>query len=200
MAINDSRLGYGSMTDRLKQVTSLSDSAPTPMAKFPDYLSQYRKKYAKNMMGINPSMFNGSGQLSLSGLNASAGLGAGIGAGQGGWGSARASSYWDAQTAEGRPMSATTIASPYLPIGTIVQIRKGNKIVTGRVGDFGPADWVMRGDPNRFLDLATPMMRKLTGQGNNLTGVSYKVLKYGSGRVYRPNSSMTKQLRKMWGM
>lgn len=188
MPINDSRTGYGPMTDRLRQVTALSDSAPTPMAKFPDYLSQFRKQYAKNMLGVDPNMLNGA-MTSLSDKQNVQN-----------WGSARASSYWGENTAEGKRMNATTIASPYLPLGTIVQIKKGNKIVTGRVGDFGPADWVMRGDPTRFLDLAEPMMAKLTGQRSNLTGVSYKILKYGNGRVYRPNSAMTKQLRKMWGM
>jgi len=191
---------YNSMLDRLKHVTALSDSAGDPISKFPDYLSQYRKKYAKNMLGFNPSMFtNQNSAGSQFDLNQGS-IGAGVGAGQGGWGSARASSYWGENTAEGKRMNGTTIASPYLPLGTIVQVRKGNKTVQGRVGDFGPADWVMKGDPTRFLDLAEPMMQSLTGSRSNLTGVSYKILKYGTGRIYRPNSTMTAQLRKMWGI
>lgn len=187
---------YGSMMDRLKQVTALSDSAGDPMSKFPDYLSQYRKKYAKNMLGFNPNMFTGN----LPTNNGFTPGGTTTNSGPGGWGNARASSYWGENTAEGIRMNGSTIASPYLPLGTIVEVRKNGKTVRGRVGDFGPADWVMRGDPSRFLDLAEPMMQTLTGTRSNLTGVSYRILKYGTGRIYRPNAPMTRELRKMWGM
>ncbi len=114
------------------------------------------------------------------------------------WGSARASSFWDPATASGRPMESTTIASPYLPIGTKVSVRANGKTVAGTVTDFGPADWVMASDPTRFLDLAEPMMLKLSGTKSNVIGVEYSITKYGTGAVYRPGAAMTAKLKTHW--
>lgn len=115
-----------------------------------------------------------------------------------GWATCRASSYWGSKTASGRSMTGTTIASPYLPLGTVVEIAHKGKQVTGTVWDFGPADWVMLTDPTRFLDLAEPLMASLTGTKSNTLGVQYKVTAYGTGRIYRPNHSMTAKLRAQW--
>lgn len=117
-----------------------------------------------------------------------------------GWEKARASSYWDsaARTASGQLMTPTTIASPYLPLGTQVEIEYKGKTVSGTVADFGPADWVMIADPLRFLDLASPMMGQLTGKGSNLISVNYRVTSYGNGRVYRPGAAKTAELKKRW--
>lgn len=114
-----------------------------------------------------------------------------------GWESARASSFWGMSTATGR-MTANTVASPYLPLGTRVEIEYKGKTVTGVINDFGPADWVMRMDPDRFLDIAEPMMQTLTGQKSTVIRVNYRVTSYGSGRIYRPNAAKTTELRKRW--
>lgn len=115
-----------------------------------------------------------------------------------GYDDAKASSYWGTSTASGQKMSATTIASPYLPLNTVVNIAYNGKQVTGTVQDFGPADWVMAMDPNRFLDIAEPMMEHLTGKKNNVINVKYRVVAYGRGRVYRPGAAMTEKLRQRW--
>lgn len=115
-----------------------------------------------------------------------------------GWDDAEASSYWGIQTASGKKMTATTIASPYLPLGTQVEINYKGKTVSGTVWDFGPADWVMATNPDRFLDLAEPMMQQLTGTKSNTVKVKYRITRYGTGRIYRPSHSMTKQLRDKW--
>lgn len=130
---------------------------------------------------------------SLGGAAAEAGAGA-----IGGMEKARASSFWGAQTASGRPMDSQTIASPYLPLGTQITVEYKGKTVSGTVWDLGPADWVMAADPSRFLDLAEPMMEALTGTKSTVIPVNYKVTTYGNGRIYRPNHPMTKKLRKRW--
>lgn len=111
---------------------------------------------------------------------------------------AEASSYWGVQTASGKRMTATTIASPYLPLNTIVQIKYKGKSAQGVVEDFGPADWVMAVNPDRFLDIAEPMMEQLTGKRGNVIQVEYRVIAYGRGRVYRPNAAKTAELKKRW--
>lgn len=119
-------------------------------------------------------------------------------AGKSGWGDAEASSYWGIQTASGRRMDARTLASPYLPLGTTVDIEYNGKTVSGTVWDMGPADWVMSANPDRFLDLAEPMMQELTGRKSNVVKVKYRITKYGNGRIYRPSHPMTKKLRDTW--
>jgi|SRR5581483_2595953 len=115
-----------------------------------------------------------------------------------GWDTVRCSSFTGSQTASGHPMTATTIASPYLPLGTNVTVAYNGKQASGTVWDFGPADWVLRSDPNRFLDLATQMMAQLTGQADNLITAQYQVTSYGTGSVYRPNHPMTAKLKARW--
>jgi hypothetical protein len=117
-----------------------------------------------------------------------------------GWGDAEASSFWDpgAPTASGRPMGKDTVASPYLPLGTQVDVNYKGKTVHGTVWDAGPADWVMAANPDRFLDIAEPMMVALTGAKGNVIKVKYRVTAYGTGRIYRPNHPMTKKLRAQW--
>lgn len=118
-----------------------------------------------------------------------------------GYENARASSYWHPGigTASGAPMSVQTIASPYLPLGTRVDIQYHGKTVSGIVEDFGPADWVMAMDPNRILDISEPAMATLTG-GNKSTviNVFYRVTAWGHGRVYRPNAAMAAKLKQRW--
>lgn len=123
--------------------------------------------------------------------------GSGTSGGTGG-DTARASSFTGLLTASGRPMSADTIASPYLPLGTKITITYNGKTVNGTVWDFGPADWVLAKDPTRFLDLSTTMMKTLTGKADNLISVQYTVTHYGTGRIYRPGSAMTAQLKNRW--
>lgn len=131
---------------------------------------------------------------------AATGTGADGGTAQAGWEKARASSYWSpgTRTASGAPMNPSTIASPYLPLGTNVDIEYKGKTVSGTVADFGPADWVMVADPTRFLDIAGPMMAQLTGKSENLISVNYRVTTYGTGRIYRPGAAKTAELRKRW--
>lgn len=115
------------------------------------------------------------------------------------WDTARASSFNDLLTASGRPMTTDTIASPYLPLGTKITVMYNGKTVSGTVWDFGPADSVMQRDPTRFLDLSTSMMKRLTGNANNLIEVQYQVTHYGNGRIYRPGHAATAALRTKWG-
>ncbi len=117
-----------------------------------------------------------------------------------GWDNAEASSFWDpgAPTASGRPMDKSTVASPYLPLGTEVDVNYKGKTVHGTIWDAGPADWVMAANPDRFLDIAEPMMVALTGSKGNVIKVKYRITKYGTGRIYRPNHPMTKKLRAQW--
>lgn len=115
-----------------------------------------------------------------------------------GWSKAEASSYWGVQTASGRRMTGSTIASPYFPLGTVLEVEYNGKTMVGTVWDFGPADWVMATNPDRFIDLAEPMMKSLTGSASNVVKVNYRVTKWGTGRQYRPNSAMAKQLERQW--
>lgn len=101
-------------------------------------------------------------------------------------GRSTATSFWDGQTASGRAMSASTIASPYWPIGTRVKITYHGRSVIGTVWDFGPAEWaVAQHDPPAIVDLAEPMMETLTGTRENSVAVHFQVIRLGSGRVYR---------------
>jgi rare lipoprotein A (peptidoglycan hydrolase) len=126
-------------------------------------------------------------------------VGGALGGGTVGSDTAHASSFTGLLTASGRPMSGDTIASPYLPLGTKINVTYNGKTVSGTVWDFGPADWVLAKDPTRFLDLSTTMMKTLTGKSSDLITVQYTVTKYGTGRIYRPGSAMTAQLKNRWG-
>jgi hypothetical protein len=133
------------------------------------------------------------------GAAGAAGAGVQAAATAAGWDGVRCSSYSPTSTASGKGVNgASTIASPYLPLGTQVEVAFNGRQAAGTVWDFGPADWVLRSDPTRFLDLAEPMMRQLTGQASNLITAQYRVTSYGTGSVYRPNHPMTAQLRKRW--
>jgi hypothetical protein len=97
-----------------------------------------------------------------------------------------ATSFWDAATASGLPMSYHTIASPYWPLGTKVKITYGGKSVTGVVEDFGPAEWaVAQHNPPAIVDLSEKMMRYLTGAASNSVTVKFEVMQLGRGGVYR---------------
>lgn len=179
---------YNQAVSNLQRVTALApESSGSPLdtaALLQKYRAQAMKRY-----GVGTP-------VDTSGIQAAGSSGQMPG---GRWGQARASSYWGpGRTAGGQKMSFQTIASPYLPLGTVVEIMKGKKTVRGVVQDFGPADWVMKGDPNRFLDISEPMMQQLTGQRSNLLGVNYRIAKYGTGRVYRPGHEVTRRLKKEW--
>jgi hypothetical protein len=95
-------------------------------------------------------------------------------------------SFWDAGTASGKPMSYHTLASPYWPLGTVVKIMYGKKSATGVVEDFGPAEWaVAQHNPPAIVDLSEEMMQDLTGTRSNSVTIKFQVLKYGDGPVYR---------------
>jgi len=101
-------------------------------------------------------------------------------------GIATATSFWDAQTASGKPMRYQTIASPYWPLGTKVRITYRGKSVIGFVEDFGPAEWaVAQHRVPAILDLSELMMADLTGVRSNVVLVRFEVLEWGSGRVFR---------------
>lgn len=101
-------------------------------------------------------------------------------------GVATATSFWDAQTASGKPMRYRTIASPYWPLGTKVRITHKGKSVIGVVEDFGPAEWaVAQHDIPAIVDLSEKMMADLTGVASNTVRVRFQVLKWGKGGVYR---------------
>jgi hypothetical protein len=97
-----------------------------------------------------------------------------------------ATSFWDAATASGRPMSYHTLASPYWPLGTKVKITYNGKSDIGVVEDFGPAEWaVAQHNPPAIVDLSEEMMQHLTGTRSNSVPVKFEVLSVGDGRVYR---------------
>jgi len=96
-----------------------------------------------------------------------------------------ATSFWDPETASGKPMSYKTLASPYWPLGTKVRITYHGKSVTGVVQDFGPAEWaVKQHHPPAIIDLSEKMMADLSGSRGNSVPVRFKVLKFGSGPRY----------------
>jgi hypothetical protein len=95
-------------------------------------------------------------------------------------------SFWDAQTASGKPMSYHTLASPYWPLGTKVKVTIGKKSAVGVVEDFGPAEWaVAQHSPPAIIDLSEEMMQYLTGTRSNSVPVHFQVLEMGKGPVYR---------------
>lgn len=97
-----------------------------------------------------------------------------------------ATSFWDARTASGKPMSYRTVASPYWPLGTKVKITHEGKSAVGVVDDFGPAEWaVAQHTPPAIIDLSEPMMKDLTGTRSNVEKVKFQVLDMGDGRTYR---------------
>ncbi|WP_147942270.1 hypothetical protein [Microbispora sp. CSR-4] len=101
-------------------------------------------------------------------------------------GVATATSFWDAQTASGRPMRYRTIASPYWPLGTRVRITYKKKSAIGVVDDFGPTEWaVAQHDIPAIVDVSERMMADLTGVASNTVHVRFQVLKWGKGGVYR---------------
>ncbi|MBX6383887.1 MAG: hypothetical protein IRZ07_13080 [Microbispora sp.] len=102
------------------------------------------------------------------------------------YGVATATSFWDAETASGKPMRYRTIASPYWPLGTKVRITYKGKSAIGVVEDFGPAEWaVAQHDIPAIVDLSEKMMADLTGVASNSVHVRFHVLKWGKGGVYR---------------
>jgi hypothetical protein len=95
-------------------------------------------------------------------------------------------SFWDAQTASGKPMSFHTLASPYWPLGTKVKVTIGKKSAVGVVEDFGPAEWaVAQHNPPAIVDLSEEMMQSLTGTRSNSVPIKFQVLELGHGPVYR---------------
>jgi hypothetical protein len=95
-------------------------------------------------------------------------------------------SFWDAQTASGKPMSYHTLASPYWPLGTKVKVTIGKKSAVGVVEDFGPAEWaVAQHNPPAIVDLSEEMMQYLTGTRSNSVPIKFQVLELGHGPVYR---------------
>jgi hypothetical protein len=101
-------------------------------------------------------------------------------------GESTATSFWDPETASGRPMAYRTLASPYWPLGTKVKITYEGKTTVGVVDDFGPAEWaVAQHNPPAVVDLSEKMMEKLTGRSSNVVKVKFEVIEMGDGRKYR---------------
>jgi hypothetical protein len=96
-----------------------------------------------------------------------------------------ATSFWDPETASGKPMSYKTLASPYWPLGTRVRITYHGKSATGVVEDFGPAEWaVAQHSPPAIIDLSEKMMKDLSGSRGNSVPVKFQVLSMGKGNRY----------------
>ena len=94
-------------------------------------------------------------------------------------------SFWDPETASGRPMRYKTLASPYWPLGTEVKITYKGKCVIGVVDDFGPAEWaVAQHSPPAIIDLSEEMMEDFTGARQNSVPITFHVLKWGTGPRY----------------
>lgn len=105
-------------------------------------------------------------------------------------GESTATSFWDAETASGRPMAFRTLASPYWPLGTKVKIIYNGRSEVGVVDDFGPAEWaVAQHDPPALVDLSEKMMDKLSGKRSNSVTVEFEVLEMGDGRTYRSSGT-----------
>jgi hypothetical protein len=105
-------------------------------------------------------------------------------------GTATATSFWDASTASGNPMSFRTIASPYWPLGTRVKITYQGKSAIGVVDDFGPAEWaVAQHDIPAILDLSEEMMQSFTGIRSNTVHAQFQVLSFGHGASYRSSGT-----------
>lgn len=105
-------------------------------------------------------------------------------------GSSTATSFWDPETASGRPMAFRTLASPYWPLGTKVKITYQGKSTVGVVDDFGPAEWaVAQHDPPAIIDLSEKMMAKLSGSESDVVQVKFQVLEMGDGPSYRKSGS-----------
>ncbi|WP_372442989.1 hypothetical protein [Actinomadura barringtoniae] len=101
-------------------------------------------------------------------------------------GVATATSFWDPATARGARMSYATVASPYWPLGTRVQISYRGRSVVGVVQDFGPADWaIAQHEIPAIIDLSEAMMADLTGSREHAIEVRFQVLEWGRGDVYR---------------
>ncbi|GAA0357052.1 hypothetical protein GCM10009530_02830 [Microbispora corallina] len=101
-------------------------------------------------------------------------------------GVATATSFWDGETASGKPMRYATVASPYWPLGTKVKISYHGRSAVGVVEDFGPAEWaVAQHDIPAIVDLSELMMADLSGVRSNTVHVHFQVLKWGKGGVYR---------------
>lgn len=101
-------------------------------------------------------------------------------------GTATATSFWDHLVTRNRRMSYRTLASPYWPLGTEVRVTYRGRTRTGTVRDFGPADWaIAQHAPPAIIDMSEPMMDDLTGKRANAVPVTFKVLKWGKGAVYR---------------
>jgi len=83
-------------------------------------------------------------------------------------------------------MSYATVASPYWPLGTRVQISYRGRTVEGVVQDFGPADWaIAQHEIPAIIDLSEAMMADLTGRREHAIEVRFQVLEWGKGDVYR---------------
>jgi hypothetical protein len=94
-------------------------------------------------------------------------------------------SFWDPETASGRPMRYQTIASPYWPLGTEVKITYKGESRIGVVDDFGPAEWaVAQHSPPAIIDLSEEMMNDFTGIRQNSVPIKFEVVKWGDGRTY----------------
>ncbi len=184
-------------TELLKKVTSLSDSAPMPEPEIPDYLKAARKRLG---VGTNVKLPDVG----------TVGQGSKIPGSSKGWRNTTASSFWDTghsgfgdtgAPASGLKMSAHMIASPWLPIGTEVVIRRGNRNVRAFVGDLGP------GSPQHkeMLDLSVPLAAYLTGQNHQKARTStmhkmqFQVVSWGTGATLYKNSSQAQRYRSLYG-
>jgi phage-related protein len=107
------------------------------------------------------------------------------GGGMAGGGKCFMTHFWDdfQPTASGRKMDSRTIASSYIPLGSKLTVGYKNKTLKGTIWDLGPAKFVYDRHPGiAVLDLATPMMKDLTGGTGNVFG-TFKIDKVGTGRT-----------------
>lgn len=99
-------------------------------------------------------------------------------------------SFWDPETASGRPMSYRTLASPYWPLGTKVKITYGNKSTIGVVDDFGPAEWaVAQHKIPAIVDMSSPMMASLSGSSEDTVVAKFQVVEWGKGGTFRTSGT-----------
>jgi rare lipoprotein A (peptidoglycan hydrolase) len=92
---------------------------------------------------------------------------------QGAWHTCKASWYeYGRLTASGEIFNpeAMTCAHRQLPFGTVIEVRRGSKVIRVRVNDRGPAKWT-----GRDIDLSKGAFRRLALLSSGVIGVECRI-------------------------
>lgn len=92
-------------------------------------------------------------------------------------------SFDDPTTASGI-IRSSTIASSYLPLGSVIEVNLDGHQEEGTVDDLGPADFVYaRHSGEAVFDLNTGMAARMTGSSEIVAAGGWKLVSVGSGRT-----------------